>query len=65
MKKIVFFLAFLLLTRISVSFGAGPNPVGIENFFLGNSTISSANVNQVLGLPLDLLVFPALRGLQV
>lgn len=52
MKKMVFFLILLIFTRMGVSFGAGPNQVGIGNFFLGNNiaNMSDSNLNQVLGL---------------
>jgi len=50
MKKMIFFITFLVITRIGVSIGTGATPVGIGNFFLGNSSITSTNVNQILGL---------------
>ena len=48
----VFFLILLIFTRMGVSFGAGPNQVGIGNFFLGNNiaNLTDSNLNQVLGL---------------
>ena len=50
MKKMIFFITFLVITRIGVSIGTGATPVGIGNFFLGNSSVASTNVNQILGL---------------
>jgi len=50
MKKLIFFIAFLVFTRIGVSMGVSATPVGIGNFFLGEPAITQSNLNQVLGL---------------
>jgi len=50
MKKLIFFIAFLVFTRIGVSMGVSATPVGIGNFFLGQPSITQSNLNQVLGL---------------
>jgi hypothetical protein len=50
MKKLIFFIAFLVFTRIGVSMGVSATPVGIGNFFLGEPSITQSNLNQVLGL---------------
>lgn len=55
MKKMVFFVLLLAITRVGVALGMGPTPVGIGNFFLGSPSITESNLNQVLGL----LVGPA------
>jgi hypothetical protein len=50
MKKLVFFVAFLVFTRIGMSMGLSATPVGIGNFFIGAPAITESNLNQVLGL---------------
>jgi hypothetical protein len=50
MKKLVFFMAFLVFTRIGMSLGFSAAPVGIGNFFIGAPAITESNLNQVLGL---------------
>jgi len=52
MNKTVFFLLVLIFTRMGVSFGSDPTPIGIGEFFVGGNTtnISQTNVNQLLGL---------------
>ena len=50
MKKLVFFMAFLVFTRIGMSLGFSATPVGIGNFFIGAPAITESNLNQVLGL---------------
>jgi hypothetical protein len=50
MKKLVFFMAFLVFTRIGMSMGLSATPVGIGNFFIGAPEITESNLNQVLGL---------------
>ncbi len=50
MKKLVFFTAFLVFTRIGMSLGFSAAPVGIGNFFIGAPAITESNLNQVLGL---------------
>jgi hypothetical protein len=49
-KKLVFFMAFLVFTRIGMSMGLSATPVGIGNFFIGAPAITESNLNQVLGL---------------
>jgi hypothetical protein len=49
-KKIIFFLLFLVFTRVGFAAGLSPSPVGIGNFFLGPTKITDSNFNQVLGL---------------
>jgi hypothetical protein len=50
MKKLVFFMVFLIFTRIGMGFGISATPIGIGNFFLGAPSITESNLNQVLGL---------------
>jgi len=50
MKKLIFFITFLIFTRIGASMGMSATPVGIGNFFLGEPSITQSNLNQVLGL---------------
>jgi hypothetical protein len=50
MKKLIFFMIFLIFTRIGMSFGISAAPIGIGNFFLGAPSITESNLNQVLGL---------------
>jgi hypothetical protein len=50
MKKAIFFLVILALSRIGVAFAADTNTTNIGNFFLNNTTFDTANVNQILGL---------------
>jgi len=50
MKKMIFFIAFLIFTRIGVSIGAGSESIAIGNFFMGTGKVSTENVNQILGL---------------
>jgi hypothetical protein len=50
MKKLIFFMTFLIFTRIGMSFGISAAPIGIGNFFLGAPSITESNLNQVLGL---------------
>jgi hypothetical protein len=50
MKKLIFFMTFLIFTRIGMGLGISATPVGIGNFFLGAPSITESNLNQVLGL---------------
>jgi Collagen triple helix repeat (20 copies) len=50
MKKLIFFMTFLVFTRIGMGMGISSTPVGIGNFFLGAPSITESNLNQVLGL---------------
>ena len=50
MKKLIFFMVFLIFTRIGMGMGISATPVGIGNFFLGAPSITESNLNQVLGL---------------
>jgi hypothetical protein len=50
MKKLIFFMTFLVFTRIGMGMGISATPVGIGNFFLGSPSITESNLNQVLGL---------------
>jgi hypothetical protein len=50
MKKLIFFMTFLVFTRIGMGLGISAGPVGIGNFFLGAPSITESNLNQVLGL---------------
>ena len=50
MKKLIFFMAFLIFTRIGMGLGISAAPIGIGNFFLGAPSITESNLNQVLGL---------------
>jgi hypothetical protein len=50
MKKLIFFMTFLVFTRIGMGLGFSATPVGIGNFFLGAPSITESNLNQVLGL---------------
>jgi len=50
MKKLIFFMTFLIFTRIGMGLGISAAPVGIGNFFLGAPSITESNLNQVLGL---------------
>jgi hypothetical protein len=50
MKKLIFFMTFLIFTRIGMGLGFSATPVGIGNFFLGAPSITESNLNQVLGL---------------
>jgi len=50
MKKLIFFVAFLIFTRIGMSMGLSATPVGIGNFFIGAPASTESNLNQVLGL---------------
>ena len=50
MKKLIFFMTFLIFTRIGMGLGISAGPVGIGNFFLGAPSITESNLNQVLGL---------------
>lgn len=50
MKKLIFFMTFLVFTRIGMGLGISAAPIGIGNFFLGAPSITESNLNQVLGL---------------
>jgi hypothetical protein len=50
MKKAIFFLVILAISRIGVAFAADTTPTNIGNFFLNNTNFDTANVNQILGL---------------
>ena len=50
MKKLIFFMTFLIFTRIGMGLGISAAPIGIGNFFLGAPSITESNLNQVLGL---------------
>jgi Collagen triple helix repeat (20 copies) len=50
MKKMTLFLAILIFSRIGIAYGADLAPNGLQNFFLGSTNASSANINQVLAL---------------
>ena len=50
MKKLIFFMAFLIFTRIGMGLGISAAPIGIGNFFLGAPSITESNLHQVLGL---------------
>ena len=50
MKKLIFFMTFLVFTRIGMGMGISATPIGIGNFFLGSPSITETNLNQVLGL---------------
>jgi hypothetical protein len=50
MKKLIFFMTFLVFTRIGMGMGISATPIGIGNFFLGSPSITESNLNQVLGL---------------
>lgn len=50
MKKLIFFMTFLIFTRIGMGLGISAAPIGIGNFFLGEPSITESNLNQVLGL---------------
>ena len=50
MKKLIFFMTFLVFTRIGMGMGISAAPIGIGNFFLGAPSITESNLNQVLGL---------------
>jgi hypothetical protein len=50
MKKLIFFMTFLVFTRIGMGMGISATPIGIGNFFLGTPSITESNLNQVLGL---------------
>jgi hypothetical protein len=50
MKKLIFFMTFLIFTRIGMGMGISATPIGIGNFFLGAPSITETNLNQVLGL---------------
>jgi hypothetical protein len=49
-KKAIFFLLILAVSRIGVAFAADPTTTNIGNFFLNNTNFDTANVNQILGL---------------
>jgi len=49
-KKAIFFLLILAISRIGVAFAADTTPTNIGNFFLNNTNFDTANVNQILGL---------------
>jgi hypothetical protein len=49
-KKAIFFLLILAISRIGVAFAADTNTTNIGNFFLNNTNFDTANVNQILGL---------------
>jgi hypothetical protein len=49
MKKLIFFMTFLVFTRIGMGLGISAAPIGIGNFFLGAPSITESNLNQVLG----------------
>ena len=50
MKKMTLFLAILILSRIGIAYGADLAPNGLQNFFLGSTSASTGNINQVLAL---------------
>lgn len=55
MKKLIVLLLILAVSRATVTFGNPNTGLSIRDYFLGNSNLSNANVNQVLAL----LVGPA------
>ena len=50
MKRLLILLLILAVSRASVTFGNPNSGLSIRDYFLGNSAVANANVNQVLAL---------------